>query len=340
MTHPFRLPLFAAAWLALALSGAAPALAQAPSSREKVSFGTDWRAQAEHGGFYQALAKGFYAAHGLDVSLRQGGPQINHAQLLAAGRVDFSLSSNSFIALNYTRERIPMVAVAAFFQKDPSVLIAHPGQGNDTLEALKGKPIYIGSDTRVGSWLFLRARFGYDNAQIRPYTFNIAPFLTNPAAIQQGYLGSEPYLIEQQGIRPVVMLFADSGYSSYGAVIETSRKMANEKPAVVQAFVDASIEGWYDYLYGDPSPGNALIKKDNPEMTDALLAYGRGKLIDYGIVDSGDTQGAGIGAMSANRWQDFFDMMVGENLYPREMDVTEAYTLQFVNKRVGIERKP
>jgi NitT/TauT family transport system substrate-binding protein len=327
--------------LLIALAGLC-ALAAAPqpaAAQQKVSFGTDWRAQAEHGGFYQALAKGFYAARGLELSLRQGGPQINHAQLLAAGRVDFSLSSNSFIVLNYTRERIPMVAVAALFQKDPAVLIAHPNQGNDSFEALRGKPIFIGSDTRVGSWNFLKAKYDYQSSQIRPYTFNIAPFLTNPATIQQGYLGSEPYLIEQQGIKPVVMLLADAGYSSYGALIQTSHKLVNEKPALVQAFVDASIEGWYDYLYGDPTPGNALIKKDNPEMTDALLAYGRGKMVEYGILDSGEALGTGIGAMSNARWEQFFQMMVGEDIYPKEMNVTEAYTLQFVNKRVGIERK-
>lgn len=322
----------------LALAGLA-AFTGSASAQQKVTFGTDWRAQAEHGGFYQAVAKGFYAARGLDVSLRQGGPQINHAQLLAAGRVDFSLSSNSFIALNYTRERIPMVTVAALFQKDPAVLIAHPGQGNDTFEQLRGKPIFIGSDTRVGSWNFLRARFDYDNAQIRPYTFSIAPFLANKATIQQGYLGSEPFLMEQQGVKPVVMLLADAGYSSYGALISTSMKMVNEQPQIVQAFVDASIEGWYDYLYGDPSPANALIKKDNPEMTDALLAYGRGKMIEYGILDSGDAAELGIGAMSHARWKAFFDMMVGEGLYPKEMDVTEGYELQFVNKRVGVQLK-
>jgi NitT/TauT family transport system substrate-binding protein len=300
-------------------------------SAEKLTFGTDWRAQAEHGGFYQALAKGFYAAKGLTVEIRQGGPQINHAQLLAAGRVDFSLSSNSFIVLNYAREHIPMVAVAALFQKDPQVLIAHPGQGNDTFEALKGKPIFIGSDTRIGSWLFLKARFGYSDSQIRPYTFNIAPFLVNPAAIQQGYLGSEPFVIEKQGIKPVVLLLADAGYSSYGALLETSRKLAETKPAVVQAFVDASIEGWRDYLHGDPAPANALIKQANPDMTDDLLAYGRAKMIERGVVESGDSATLGIGAMTDARWQDFFTTMSAQGLYPPDMDWRQGYTLQFVN---------
>lgn len=297
---------------------------------ERVTFGTDWRAQAEHGGFYQALAKGLYKAAGLDVVIRQGGPQINHAQLLAAGRVDFSLSSNSFIALNFAQQGIPMVAVAAIFQKDPAVLIAHAGQGNDSLEALRGKPIYIGSDTRVGSWLFLRTKFGYEDSQIRPYTFSIAPFLVNKAAIQQGYLGSEPFLIEQQGVKATVMLLADAGYESYGALIETSRRLTEDKPDLVRRFVAASIAGWADYLHGDPAPAHAMIKRDNPEMTDALLAYGRAKMKEYGIVESGDAATSGIGAMSDARWARFVDTMAGQGLYPRDMDWRRAFTTDFV----------
>lgn len=312
--------------VALTLSSAAVCAA------DNVIFGTDWRAQAEHGGFYQALARGFYKDKGLSVTIRQGGPQINHAQLLAAGKVEFSLTSNSFIALNYVRENIPMVAVAAVFQKDPQVLIAHPGQGNDTLAALKGKPIFIGSDTRIGSWRFLKAKFGYSDDQIRPYTFSIAPFLVKKSTIQQGYLGSEPYLIEQQGIKPVIHLLADSGYQSYGALIQTSRKLAQEKPGVVKAFVAASIAGWRDYLNGDPAPGNALIKADNPEMTDELLAYGRAKMNEYGVVESGDAKAAGIGAMTATRWRAFFEQMSAQSLYPAGMNWRQAYTAAFLPK--------
>ena len=327
----FSLPLRAA--LLTATLACAGLLQNPAEAAEKVTFGTDWRAQAEHGGFYQALAKGLYAAKGLEVEIRQGGPQINHAQLLAAGRVDFSLSSNSFIVLNYVREAIPMVAVAALFQKDPQVLIAHPGQGNDNLASLKDKPIFIGSDTRVGSWLFLKSRYGYSDSQIRPYTFNIAPFLVNPAAIQQGYLGSEPFVIEQQGIKPVVMLLADGGYSSYGALLQTSRQLTETKPAVVQAFVDASVAGWRDYLRGDPAPGDKLIKQANPEMTDGLLAYGRAKMNEYGIVESGDSATLGIGAMTEARWRDFFTTMSEQGLYPANMDWQNAYTLTFINQR-------
>jgi len=306
------------------------------AAAENVSFGTDWKAEAEHGGYYQAVASGIYRQRGLEVTLRQGGPQVNHAQLLAAGRLDFNLAPNSFGPLNFTAENIPMVAVAAIFQKDPSVLIAHPGQGNDSLAALKGKPIMIGSDTRITSWAFLKSKFGYTDDQIRPYTFSVAPFLADPNAVQQGYLSSEPFTIEAQGVKPVVLLLADAGYSSYGSLIQTSNKLAQEKSDLVQRFVDASVEGWYSYLYGDPTPANELIKRDNPEMTDALLAYGIAKIKEYGIVDSGDAKTNGIGAMTDARWRNFFDAMSSAGVYPKSLDFDKAYTLKFVNKKVGM----
>jgi NitT/TauT family transport system substrate-binding protein len=320
-----------------AVLGAAAGLACTDNATaETVSFGTDWKAEAEHGGYYQAIAAGIYRQHGLEVTLRQGGPQVNHAQLLAAGRLDFNLAPNSFGPLNLAAENIPMVAVAAIFQKDPSVLIAHPGQGNDSLAALKGKPIMIGSDTRITSWTFLKSKFGYTDDQIRPYAFSVAPFLVDPSAVQQGYLSSEPFTIESQGVKPVVLLLADAGYSSYGSLIQTSDKLAQEKPDLVQRFVDASVEGWYGYLYGDPTPANELIKRDNPEMSDALLAYGIGKIKEYGIVDSGDAKTNGIGAMTEVRWRDFFDTMANAGVYPKGLDFHEAYTLRFVNKKVGM----
>jgi NitT/TauT family transport system substrate-binding protein len=321
-------------WALLAALIATPATAQ-----DKVTFGTDWKAQAEHGGFYQAIAAGIYAKHGLDVTLRPGGPQVNHAQLLAAGRLDFNMTPDSFGSFNFTRENVPMLAVAALFQKDPKVLISHAGTGNDSLQALKGKPIMIGSDTRAGVWLFLKSKFGYTDDQIRPYNFNVAPFLADKAASQQGYLSSEPLMIEKAGAKPVVHLVADYGYSSYAAIIQTSQKLVAEKPDLVQRFVNASIEGWYSYTYGDPAPGNALIKKDNPEMTDELIAYGRSKLKDHGIIDSGDSTTLGIGAMTEARWKDFFDVMSSQALYPPTMDWKKGFTTQFVNKKFAIEMK-
>jgi NitT/TauT family transport system substrate-binding protein len=324
--------------IALAAASGLAVAALPAHALDKVTFGTDWKAEAEHGGFYQAIAAGIYRKHGLEVSLRQGGPQVNQAQLLAAGRLDFNIASNSFIPLNYEKQKIPMVAVAALFQKDPAVLIAHPGVGNDSLAALKGKPIMVGGDTRVGWWLFLKAKFGYTDDQIRTYNFNIVPFLADKNAVQQGYLTSEPLLIEKAGVKPNVFLIADAGYASYGAIIETSQKLVNEKPDLVQRFIDASIEGWESYLGGDPAPGNALIKHDNPEQTDELIAYAIAKMKQYGIVDSGDAKTLGIGAMTDARWQSFFDVMSGEGLYPKGMNFKQAYTLRFIDRPVGRER--
>ena len=300
---------------------------------DKVTFGIDWPAEAEYGGYYQAIAKGIYAKHGLDVTIRQGGPQVNQAQLLLGGRLDFTIAGNSFIALNFAREGLPFVAVAAMFQKDPSVIIAHPGVGNDSFLAMKGQPIMIGADTRVGWWNFMRQKFGYTDDQIRPYAFSLAPFLADKHAIQQGYLGSEPFLIKQQGgFDPVVLLLSDAGFTGYASLISTSQALVHSNPDLVQRFIDATAEGWQSYLESDPAPGNALIKQANPDMTDALLDYGREALRSHGIVESGDAVTAGIGVMTDLRWQDFFTEMVQAGLYPSSMDYKRAYTLQFVHK--------
>jgi NitT/TauT family transport system substrate-binding protein len=319
-------------WLAallIAIFFSGQALAQ-----DKVTFGLDWKAEAEYGGFYQAVATGIYARHGLTVEIRQGGPQVNHTQLLLAGRLDFNITGNGFLALNFVKEQIPFRAVAAIFQKDPAVLIAHPGQGNDNFAELKGKPIMISGDTRVGWWNFLKAKYGYSDSQIRPYTFNLGPFLADPRAIQQGYLGSEPFSIKEQAhIDPVVMLIADAGFKGYASLIATSDKMIKDKPDLVQRFIDASIEGWYSYLNGDPSPGNKLIKEANPEMTDALIAYGISSLKAHGILTSGDAAKLGIGAMTAQRWAEFYQTTADEGLYPKGLDITKAYTLQFIDKK-------
>lgn len=305
---------------------------------DAISFGLDWLAEAEYGGYYQALATGLYAQRGLAVTIRQGGPQVNQMQLMMAGRLDFNLGGGR--AIEFVQQHLPFIAVAAMFQKDPSVLIAHPGEGNDTFAALKGKPILIGADTRAGWWRFLAAKYGYTDGQIRTYTFNLQPFLANRALVQQGYLGSEPFAIEQATHeKPVVLLLADAGYAGYANIVTTSTKLVTEKPDVVQRFINASVEGWYSYLYGDPAPANKLIRRENPEMTDALLAYGRDVMKTHGIVDSGDALKLGIGAMTDARWQAFYQSMADVGVYPKGLDVTKAYTLRFVDRRVGMELK-
>jgi NitT/TauT family transport system substrate-binding protein len=325
-------PRFTAAAL---LATLATSLATAPAAlaADRVRFGLDWLAEAEYGGYYQAVADGAYARHGLEVDIRQGGPQVNQAQLLLARRLDFSISGNSFIALNFVQQGLPFVAVAAEFQTDPSIILAHPGAGNDSFAALRGKPIMIGSDTRVGWWNFVKQKFGYTDAQIRPYTFNLAPFLASNNAIQQGYLGSEPFLIRQQaGFDPVVLRLSDAGFAGYAGLISTSRDMVQNRADVVRRFLAASAEGWRDYLTGNPAPGDALMLKANPGMTEALLAYGRGVLKSQGIVMGGDAEKLGIGAMTDARWEDFFKSMVAAGLYKADLDYKQAYTLEFVGK--------
>jgi NitT/TauT family transport system substrate-binding protein len=231
------------------------------------------------------------------------------------------------------RAGVPIVAIAAAFQKDPQVLIAHQGAGNDTLAAMKGKPILISAASRENFWKFLTARYGFTDDQIRPYTFNMAPFLADRHAIQQGYLTSEPYAIElATGEPPVTILLADQGYGGYAAMLATTRAMTETKPDLVQRFVSATMEGWASYLGADPEPGNALIKQDNPEMTDAILAHAIAGMKQYGLVLSGDATTRGIGAMTDARWRDFFEFASDAGVYPKDLDYRKAYDLRFVGK--------
>jgi NitT/TauT family transport system substrate-binding protein len=326
--------------IAITLACGLIGLASTAQALDEVTFGTNWKAQAEHGGFYQAVATGIYERHGLDVTIRPGGPQVNHAQLLAAGQIDFNMGANVFGAFNYVQNDIPMVTVAATFQKDPQILMAHPDQGFETLADLKGHPILISQDARTTYWEWLKAEYGFTDDMIRPYTFNPAPFLADPSAIQQGYLTSEPFAIEREGgFTPQVFLLADAGYDTYSTTIETSWRLVEDNPDLVQRFVDASIEGWYSYLYGDPSPANELIKTDNPDMTDEQIAYSIEKLKEYGIVDSREAEELGIGAMTDERWRNFFNFAADAGLFPKDLDLSRAYTLQFVNQQVGMELK-
>lgn len=307
----------------------------------KVTFGTDWLAEAEHGGFYQAVANGFYKKHGLDVTIKMGGPQINGNAAIAAGLVDFQMSSGSFGAISMLQQEIPAIAVAALFQKDPQVLISHPGQGHDTLAQMKGKPIMISAGARSGYWLFLQKKFGFTDDQIRPYNFSMAPFLADKSVIQQGFVSSEPYQIEKaSGEKPVVNLLADSGYTSYSNVVLAQTQTVANRADVVKAFVEGSIEGWYSYIYGDPTPGNALILQANKDMKQDVIDNSIKVLKQYGIVDSGDSLTLGIGAMTAARWQDFYATMRDAGLYKPGLDVTKAFTTQFVNKGYGLDMKP
>lgn len=316
-----------------AVSGARVGVAQ---SLDRVSFQTNWRAQAEHGGYYHAVASGLYRRAGLEVDLRMGGPQQNPAQLLLAGRVDM-IMSNGFQALNYVREGLPFMTIGAIMQKDPQILMTHEGNGINSFEDMRGRPILVGASGRVTYWPFLRRRFGFTDEQIRPYTFNVGPFLQDRMAIQQGFLSSEPYAAIQGGARPRVFLIADAGYNNYNTTIDISQRMVAERRDVVQRFVNATIEGWTQYMTGQGiDAANALIRRDNPDMDDAKIAYAIRVMNENGIVRSGEALSLGIGAMTHERWQSFYETMRDAGLYPAGMDFRRAYSLDFVNKRVGV----
>lgn len=305
---------------------------------DKVSYLTNWRAQAEHGGFYYALANGIYKKYGIDADIRMGGPQQNPSQLLLGGSVDM-IMSNSFEAIRYVEQSLPFLCIASIFQKDPQVIICHPGQGNDDFVKLKGKPILVGGAGRTSYWPFLRAKFGYSDEQIRPYTFNMAPFLADKGICQQGFLSSEPFAIQKEGgVTPLVHLIADAGFDNYNTTINISRKMATEKKDLVQRFVTATLEGWAAYMKNGPenAAANALIKAANPDMTDDKIAYAIKVMTERGIVLSGDALKLGIGAMTDARWKNFYTQMAATGVFPANIDVSKAYSLEFINKGVGI----
>ena len=314
-----------------ALAACSPKPADAPGKPATIRFALDWKAQAELGGFYQAVATGEYAKRGLDVQIIQGGPGVNVPQLLAAGSAEMGVGSSSFIALTLAQQNVPVRAVAAIMQKDPQVLMAHPDQPINSLADLKGHPILLSDASLTGFWLWLKAKYGLDDSQVRSYSGSSATFISDARYVQQGYVTSEPFTIEREAhFKPKTFLLADQGYPGYATMILAPDSLISAKPEVVRAFVEATAAGWQSYLNGDASPGDALIIKDNPEKTPALLAEARGALKAYGLVQSGDAAIGGVGAMTDARWAEIFKTVSAQGAYPATLDYHKAYTLQFV----------
>jgi NitT/TauT family transport system substrate-binding protein len=331
-----RIAVINALGLACAFASTA-ALAQ-----DKVVFATNWKAQAAHGGFYQAVADGTYKKYGLDVTIQQGGPQVNNRPLLPAGRIDFLMTGNLLHSFDNVKNGVPTVVVAAMFQKDPQALIAHPGQGYESFENLKKAPVaLIAKDGQFSWWQWLKVTHGFKDEALKPYNYNLGPFLATPKAIQQGYSVAEPIYVEKQGkFKPVVHLLADHGFSTYSTLIEARAETVKNKPDFVQRFVDASTVGWVNYLYGDRTAANAMMMKDNPEMTLDEVETSVALMKQQGVVDSGESLKNGIGAMSEARVKDFYEQMVKAGLYkPGEVDLARVATYQFVNKHVGADLK-
>jgi len=333
LTRVARAAFFMAAlWLAAGLFPAA--------AFDKVRFGTNWVPQPEHGGFYQALADGTYRKYGLDVTIVPGGPNVNNRLLLLVGKLDFVMSASTVQGFDAVAQDLPTVIVAAMFQKDPQVLMAHPDAGVTRFEDLKALTLFVSKEGILTYFQWLKTEYGFSEAKVKPYTFNPQPFIVDKRSAMQGYVTSEPYSIEQRaGFKPVIFLLADYGFNSYSTLIETRRDLVEKNPDLVQRFVDASIIGWYNYLYGDNAAANALIKQANPEMADGLIAYSVAKMKEYGIVDSGDADKLGIGAMTDAHMASFFDKMARAGVVKQTLDFRRAYTLQFVNKGVGLRPK-
>ncbi|WP_372893689.1 ABC transporter substrate-binding protein [Rhodosalinus sp.] len=325
-----------------AAGAAVLALAAGASGAEtqKAVFGTNWLAQAEHGGFYQSVADGTYEACGLEVEIMPGGPQVNNRALMLAGRMDFHMGGDMLQAFNAVAEDIPVTVVGATFQKHPQVILAHPGKA-ETFEDLKDLTLLIGDNGFTSYYQWMISEYGFTSEQREPYTFNPAPFIADENKGMQGYLSSEPYMVEKEaGIEPEVFLIADAGFTSYATTIETMAETLEERPEVVECFVEGSAKGWYTYLYGDPSAANELILADNPDMTPDKLAYAREKMKDWGIVDSGQALEDGIMAMDPAMIEDFYAKMVEAGVVEADLDIEQAYTTEFVNKGVGMELKP
>ena len=324
--------------LMAALLPALPALAQ---TLDKVTFGTNWVAEAEHGGFFQAVADGTYKKYGLDVSIVPGGPNENNRMLLIAGKIDFFMAANTLMSFDAVANEVPVVTIAAVFQKDPQVMLTHPDAKVGKIEDLKPLTLFVSKEGMTSYFQWLKSEYGFSEKNVRPYNFNPQPFIANPKSAMQGYVTSEPFAVEKAaGFKPGVLLLADYGFNTYSTLIEARRDLIEKKPDMVQRFVDASMVGWYTYIYGNNAAGNALIKKLNPEMTDELLTYSVARMKEYGIVDSGDSLKNGIGAMSDERYASFFNKMVKAGVVKADLDFRKSYTLRFVNKGVGVELRP
>jgi NitT/TauT family transport system substrate-binding protein len=335
---PAFLPRALTAALFAVVAALAPLRAQ---TLDKVSFGTNWVAEAEHGGFFQAVADGTYKNYGLDVTITPGGPNDNNRMLLIAGKLDFFMSANTLQSFDAVANNVPLVAIAAMFQKDPQVLLFHPESKVTKLEDLKPLTLLVSKEGMTSYFQWLKSEYGFSETKVKPYTFNPQPFIVNKQSAMQGYVTSEPFAVQKAaGFKPGIILLADNGFNTYSTLIETRRELIDKKPDLVQRFVDASVVGWYNYLYGNNAPANAMIKKLNPEMTDELLAYSIDKMKEYGIVDSGDALRNGIGAMTDDRMASFFDKMVRAGVVRSNIDYRQAYTLRFVNKAVGLDHRP
>ena len=311
------------AGLAFLGAGAAKAL-------DKVTIGTNWLPEVEHGGLYQAKATGLFKDYGLDAEIVPGGPQVNNAMLLLSGKMDFILLHTSGQVIAAAQEGAPMVAVASFYQKDPQVIVSHKNVGHDTLESLKGVPVMLSQDSLSSFWPWLKQKYGYADDQVRPYTFQQAPFLSDAQAVQQSYLTAEPFAIKQAGVEPNIFLLSDYGWNTYATLLVTRRDVIEKNPDLVKRVVRATLEGWYSF-FADPEPAKKLVHELEPDMSYPQMEYSIEEMKKNGIVISGDVSTLGVGAMTEKRWDDFYKQMMKAGVYKDGLDLKKVYSLDYVN---------
>lgn len=305
---------------------------------DKVTLGTNWLAQGSHGGFYQALVDGTYERYGLDVTIEMGGPQVNNRPMLPAGRLDFLMTANILLTFNNVAGGIPTVAVASFFQSDPQALMAHEGEYKDFRDLANAPEVFLSRQAQFTYFAWMQKEFGFKPEQLRPYTFNIGPFLTNKRAVQQAYATAEPFAAARAGAKVTTYLLADYGWSTPANIIETRQELVEKNPDLVQRFISASIEGWYNFLYGDRTKAYARIIKDNPDMTVAALDEEVGAIQQYHLIENETTATKGIGAMDLDKVRAFYELARNAGIV-KELDVSKAATDRFVNKGVGLDIK-
>ena len=319
-------------------AGFAVAFAGRAMALDEVVFGTNWVPEAEHGGFYQAVADGTYEKYGLKVTII---PKAERAMLLG-GKITFYMEGNLLGTFDAVANDIPVTTVAAIFQKDPQIFMTHPEAGVKSFADLAKVPtIFIGDDLFATGWQWMKGAYpGFKDEQRKPYPYNLAGFLADKMSANQGYLTSEPYAAEKEGgFKPDIFLMADAGYTTYSTLIAGMSDYVKANPDVTKRFVEASIVGWYNYLYGDNSAANAMIKAENPDMTDGQIEFTIAKLKDYGLLESGEALEKGIGCMTDEHVADFYKKMVDAGVVKYGLDVKQAYTTEYVCQGVGMDLK-
>ena len=301
------------------------------SARDRLTIAINWLPQAEYGGFYQALADGTYVRAGLDVTIRPGGAQINPSILLASGTVDLALGDSS-VALNLVQRQIPIVAVAAFLQHEPDILIAHAGQGIRSPADLRGRHAYVSQLMLITAWPILARRYGLTLDQIRPYSESYTPFLVDRTSFRQGFLTYDPAAMAAAGIDIVTLRLSDYGYDPYGDVLLVRDDELPARADAIRRFIAATAAGWRRFLTGDPAAAEALIDQGNPGYTHRTFVAARAMLAGGDLVaaDPATPDVADIGAMSDRRWHDFAAAMTVAGVYPADLDWHRAYRLDLL----------